>query len=235
MGLNQAQTLLLLGGSFDPVHNGHLTAIQYLLNHLSNYLAIDCLHLIPSGQIAHKHPPIASAADRIAMLELALLEIKSSCATIIDPYETQISTISYSVNTLRYLRTRYGANASLLWVIGADQWSALNHWHQWQDLFELTHIIVLNRPGYLLAPNSWDDALRQEYFARGITDFAMFRQKPSGYIGFYKELALDISSTQIRQLLQTKQNQAALLEVIPQSVLRYIEKQNLYSLKPYGP
>ena len=63
----------------------------------------------------------------------------------------------------------------------------------------------------------------------------MFRQKPSGYIGFYKELALDISSTQIRQLLQTKQNQAALLEVIPQSVLRYIEKQNLYSLKPYGP
>lgn len=136
----------ILGGSFDPVHNAHLSIARTALESLS----LDRVVWIPSGTPPHRAAPLASAAQRIAMLELA-----TACEPrfSIDAREIAKSTPGYTVETLEELRADLGAAADLVLLIGADQYARLDTWHRWQDLYTLARIAVFARPGLALAPS----------------------------------------------------------------------------------
>lgn len=130
----------ILGGSFDPVHNAHLAIARTALA----ALPLDRVLWIPSGTPPHRSAPLAGAAQRIAMLELA---IATEPRFSIDAREIEKSTPGYTVETLEELRADLGAQAELVLLIGADQYARLDTWHRWRDLYALARIAVFARPG----------------------------------------------------------------------------------------
>ncbi len=136
----------ILGGSFDPVHNAHLAVARAALERLS----LEHIVWIPGGTPPHRAAPLASAAQRIAMLGLATAgEPRYS----IDTRETAKAAPGYTVETLEALRAELGPRADLVLLIGADQYARLETWHRWQDLYALARIAVFARPGLDLTPS----------------------------------------------------------------------------------
>ena len=135
----------ILGGSFDPVHNAHLALARAALDHL----ALLSILWIPSGSPPHRAAAHASAAQRCAMLELAL---GAEPRYALDRREILKATPGYTVETLEELRAELGPGADLVLLIGADQYARLETWHRWRDLYALTRIAVFARPGLELAP-----------------------------------------------------------------------------------
>ena len=130
------------GGSFDPVHFGHLrTALE-----VRQQLGLEQLRFIPAGNPPHKEGPRVSATDRVNMLELA---IGGSPSVVIDERETQRLKPSYTIDTLLELQQEL-PQASLTLIIGTDQFSVFDTWHRWQDLLQVAHVAVMERPGELL-------------------------------------------------------------------------------------
>ncbi len=127
------------GGSFDPVHNGHLAVAR---------AARDALHaevaLLPAGDPPHKDDPQVDAEQRAQLLELA---IAGEPGLRVDRRELQRAGPSYTVDTLAGLRAELGADAPIAWLVGADSLLQLHTWHRWQALFELAHIVAVQRPG----------------------------------------------------------------------------------------
>ncbi len=128
------------GGTFDPVHNGHLQAAEEVRERA------DCLEvrLIPCHIPPHRMTPAAPAAARLAMLELALA---GSPRLRVDARELQREGPSYTVDTLVSLREELGEGVALGWVLGADAVAGLDSWRDWQRLPELAHLLLLDRPG----------------------------------------------------------------------------------------
>jgi len=135
----------LLGGTFDPPHRGHLA----LAAHFSSQLQLDQLIFIPSGQSWQKHT-VRSSEHRLAMTTLLaadLAEISPSQTNItVSDIEVTRDGPSYTIDTLRALRTHFGNEASLCWLMGIDQLHQLHTWHQWQRLSDYTHLCVATRP-----------------------------------------------------------------------------------------
>ena len=142
--------ILLLGGSFDPVHAGHLGLAHYFCT----LLHPDELRLIPAGRPWQKPGLKTAAVHRVAMLELAFRDWVVPVK--IDQQEIQREGPSYAVDTLLALRNELGEDTSLAWVIGADQLANLHTWHQWQRLFSLAHLCIAARPGFLLDKSAID-------------------------------------------------------------------------------
>lgn len=139
--LNDNKVQAWFGGSFDPVHNGHLLAAQELLEQLH----LDTLIFTPCYLSPLKQKTACSSQDRVNMLRLAL----ENCAQFsLDLRELEREGNSYTVETLAQLRAEQGDAACLLWVIGWDSFIELPSWHQWQAMFELCNIVVVNRPGF---------------------------------------------------------------------------------------
>ena len=135
----------LLGGSFDPVHHGHV-ALAALF---ATLIQPDELRLIPAGNPWQKRALTASAEHRIAMLELAFNDAQLSIT--LDRQEVERSTPTYTIDTLRNVRAERGADASIVFLIGADQLQHHDTWRDWRALFDLAHIGVAARPGFSLA------------------------------------------------------------------------------------
>src|SRR5438046_5526680 len=168
-----ATPLGLLGGTFDPVHYGHLR----LADDVRAALALPEVRLIPAGDPPHRSAPHASASDRLAMLELARAEFPSLA---VDPREIHRGGKSYTILTLKALRAD-DLRRPLLWIIGADSFIGLPQWHRWQELFNLDHLIVAERPGLLL-DQALPVALVPEWKARLISDPAPLRERPFGSV-----------------------------------------------------
>jgi nicotinate-nucleotide adenylyltransferase len=188
----------ILGGTFDPVHYAHLRIAQ---------LALDVLRLvqvlwIPTGAPGYRNAPVASASDRIAMLELA---IRGERRYVIDRRELLPGASGYTVDTLRALRAERGAQAELVLLMGGDQFEKLETWHRWRELFALARIAVIARPGW--APHA-SDAVRA-----------------AGRVERIDMPALDISSTEIRQRIARGEDVSRL---VPPEVQRYISSHRLY-------
>ncbi len=137
----------ILGGSFDPVHNAHLAIARTALEGLG----LAKLLWIPSGTPPHREAPVASAADRAAMVRLA---IAGEPRYELDERELRKATPGYTVETLEDLRAELGREADLVLLIGADQHARLSTWHRWKDLFSLARIAVFARPGEALGDTS---------------------------------------------------------------------------------
>lgn len=134
--------LILYGGTFDPVHDGHLAVARAARD------ALDAgVHLLPAADPPHRAPPGADAGQRAAMLELA---IAGEPRLRVDRRELARGGPSYSVDTLTQVRAEGGQALPIVWLLGADAFRGLPSWHRWEALFELAHFAVATRPGFPL-------------------------------------------------------------------------------------
>jgi nicotinate-nucleotide adenylyltransferase len=210
----------LLGGSFDPVHNGHV-ALGALF---ANLLQPDQLRIIPAGNPWQKGALGAQAEDRVRMLELAFAHEK--LAVTIDRQEIERSSATYTIDTLRQVRAELGPDASIVFLMGADQLQHLDTWRDWRALFDLAHIGVAARPGYSLAEAALPEAVANELHQRQ-GSLAQLRNTPSGHAYLAQTLAVDVSSTQVRAALQRGEQANSLISPV---VLDYIQQHNLYKI-----
>lgn len=201
----------VLGGTFDPVHYGHLrTALE-----VAEHFGITDMRLIPGKVPPHRPQPSASPADRLAMLQAA---IANEPALRADAREFGRDGHSYTVDTLESLRTGMAAGEPLLFTLGFDAFEHFQSWHRWEAILQLAHLVVVHRPGHELPAAAW----HQQYLS---ADPECVRNTPAGHIYSLAVTALDISATDLRHRLQQGKNPRYLL---PDAVLDYIETKQLY-------
>lgn len=210
--------MLLLGGSFDPVHAGHIGLARYF----STLLHPDELRLIPAGQPWQKPQLRTPAEHRIAMLTLAFADWP--LPVVIDDQEIRRTGPSYTVDTLQSLRASLGEQTSLVLVIGADQLANLPTWHRWTELFGLAHLAIAARPGFVLDTAGLPAALAAHLMRRR-GSAAQLRESAAGLCFIAYQLALAVSSTAIRAQLQANGQAPGLL---PDRVLDYVRQHHLY-------
>jgi nicotinate-nucleotide adenylyltransferase len=206
----------LLGGSYDPVHCGHVALGTYF----AQLLKADQLRVIPTGAPWQKDQLQATGEQRAAMLRLAFAA--QDVPFVLDLQEIERAAPTYTIDTLRQLRSQFGEQTSLVFVIGADQLQRLSSWRHWQQLFDYAHICVAARPGFDMTEVAPEVAAQ---FARRQGTLEQLRNTPHGLIYLAKDFAADISATQIRTALQRGETANAL---IPEVVLDYIKQHHLY-------
>jgi nicotinate-nucleotide adenylyltransferase len=217
-GARATVPLLLLGGTFDPVHYGHLR----LAADLARALAPVEVRLVPARDPPHRGAPAASAAQRLAMLRIALARFPG---LEVDTRELGREGKSYTVLTLDALR-REMPHRPIALVLGADAFLGLPQWHRWREVLDLAHVIVVERPGVELAIDDLPPQLRDEWHRRVCRD-AAWRQRPAGAIVPEQVSPQAISSTAIRAAL-ARDDPAAVRRLLPPDVLAYIEANRLY-------
>ena len=133
--------LAILGGTFDPVHNAHLAMARCALDALGAQRVV----FLPTGAPHYRKPPVASAQDRVAMLQLA---IAGEPRFAIDTRELVPGASGYTVDTMIAMRAELDAQTPMVLLLGADQYAKLETWHRWRDLLKLCRLAVFARPGW---------------------------------------------------------------------------------------
>ena len=205
----------LFGGTFDPIHLGHLHAADTALD----VLGLDNLRLVLSARPSHRRAPIASAEDRWSMLQLAVADASQLIA---DDTELKRAQPSYTVVTLEQLRSRIGERESLAWLIGWDAYRDLPTWYRWRELLALTHLVVVRRPGQGEPLVGDIDAFTK---AHQTADLEVLRGEPAGHVYFMTSSMLEISASDIRVTLAAGGDVGDLL---PPAVWAYIRQRQLY-------
>ena len=205
----------ILGGTFNPVHYGHLRSALELVERLQ----LHQLRLMPCAVPPHREAPSCSAAHRAAMVKLAVAgEPRLAC----DARELQRSGKSYTIDSLQELREELGAGQSLCLVMGCDAVLGITRWHRWQELLDWAHIVVIARPGWNL-PGS--GVVADWLGNHRLESSQALQQRSAGGIIIEELRPLAISSTEIRGLMQEGQSARYLL---PEPVLDYIQMHSLY-------
>lgn len=205
----------ILGGTFDPIHNGHLRlAVEAV-----EQCGMSEVHFIPCGTPPHRRAPRASAVDRLHMVQLA---VHNNPAFLADQRETYRTDACYTVDTLTELRRELGALQPLCLLLGSDAFTQLHTWHEWQQLFGLAHIVVMQRPGQPLgnAMSKADPDLLREYTARLAPSPRALHESPAGQIVVLNIPALEISSTDVRQRSVEEKN---IHYLVPDAVAHFIQ------------
>ncbi|MEC4749691.1 nicotinate-nucleotide adenylyltransferase [Methylomicrobium sp. Wu6] len=201
----------IFGGTFDPVHYGHLRAII----EVREIFKLDEVRLLPNKTPPHRSEPSAMPKMRLDMLRLATENLPG---LVIDTRELDRDGPSYMVDTLRSL-CRDFPRRPLLLFIGVDAFNGLTSWHRWTELFDHAHIVVMTRPGYSIQ-------LQSEFFrARQVFDAAELTRHKAGKLLFRPITELDISASAIRKMIAEKRDPRFLL---PDAVLDYIHSHHLY-------
>jgi nicotinate-nucleotide adenylyltransferase len=184
-----SRPLAIFGGTFDPIHLGHLSVAW----EASELLDAD-VRLMPASVPPHRPSPLANAQQRVAMLKAAL---QKQPRLTLDARELERSGPSYTIDTLVELRTEEG-DRPLVLLLGVDAFAGLPSWHRWRELFDVAHIGVLSRPGVEI---TMPDALLAEAAPRRTKDAAVLRAMPAGKLIELSVTPLEISATRIRELL----------------------------------
>ena len=214
----------ILGGTFDPVHYGHLE----LAREVQAALRFSALRLVPAGDPPHRAAPVASAEHRLAMLELALADYPM---LEIDAREIRRAGPSYTVTTLEALRAD-APTRPLALVVGADAFLGFPTWHRWEALFELAHVVVAARPGIALE-GTLAPALATHWTRRLRFDARVLAAAPAGAIFVQPTTPRAISASAIRRdLARGPEGIAAVRGLLPASVLAYIDRNQLYRSRP---
>jgi len=209
--------LALFGGTFDPVHYGHLRCAD----EARQKLGLDRMFLLPSGCPPHRDAPRASVKQRLEMLRLALSEFPQ---LEIDDRETRRSGPSYMVETLKELRAAF-THKPLLLLLGQDAANQLHSWYHWQDLFELSHIVIMTRPG---ARAEYRQDLGKQIKDRLLGDMEEMFLLPAGGVFKLEVTSIDISATTIQSIIRLGRSPQSML---PAPVLAYINENQFYSLR----
>ena len=211
----------LLGGTFDPVHFGHLR----LAEEAREALGLSDIALIPAGHPPHRSTPLSSAEHRLALVRHA---VSGNPALSVDDGEVLAGGKSYTVVTLERLRAKHGPRPLVL-ILGADAFNGLHRWHRWTELFELAHIAVANRPGTAPHGRRWPEVLDETLAAacegRIQRDPRGLRDSAAGKVVPFDMTPLAISASLIRDLIRSGHSARYLL---PDSVLDYIGSKGLY-------
>jgi len=205
----------ILGGTFDPIHYGHLrTALD-----VQEYLSLEQVRFIPCGEPAHRNKPIAEPLQRLAMVRAAITGQKDFVA---DDREIRRDGPSYMVDTLASLQQDFSSKSFCL-ILGTDAFNSLDQWHQWERILDIANIVVMQRPA-MQGQNEINKRLfsqLQDHFVEAKD----LKTKQNAGISFVPVTQLDISATKIRQ--QWKQNKDIRF-FLPDSVLTLIQQQNIY-------
>lgn len=212
---------LFYGGTFDPVHNGHLAIARAARDELDTVIA-----LTPAADPPHRAPPGANAAQRARMLELA---IDGEPGLLVDRRELRRALRhperrSYTVDTLRELREALGPRTPIAWLVGADSLVGLPTWHEWRVLFDLAHFVVAERPGSPLDGELPPD-LAAATAGRWTREAGDLRASPAGRIHRLHQPLQPESASDVRRRIAGGQPWEAL---VPPAVAAYIADERLY-------
>ncbi len=205
----------MFGGTFDPVHIGHLrTCVE-----LRDYLNVQQMHIVPCARPPHREQPAVSAEHRLAMLRLA---IDAEPGLLADDRELRRQGLSYTVETLQGLRSEIGQDAPLYLCVGMDSLVNLDSWYRWRDIVELAHLVVVARPGWHLPTSgSVADWLQGKL----VSDATSLGATPCGRVLIRAMTLLPVSSSMLRASLIQRRSVRYL---VPDQVLNYIHQHQLY-------
>ncbi len=210
----------ILGGTFDPIHYGHLRLAQ----EAADRLRLSEVRFIPAGSPPHRTAPGADAGHRLAMVRRAIADNERFT---VDDREVRRVGPGYTVDTLTELRGELGTSRPLALLMGADAFLDLATWRRWEELFSLAHIVVAYRPGFPV--DTWHTRmpvpLAREYGTRLAQQPLAVHLAPAGGVFVLPIAELDIAATGIRNAVSKGMSPRYLL---PDSVLDYIEAEQLY-------
>src|SRR5690349_10749145 len=205
----------IFGGTFDPVHNGHLrTSFE-----LREALHLAEVRFLPAGNPPHREQTQATAEMRLALVKAAVAD---EPGFTVDDRETRRSGLSYSVDTLAELRAEY-PQRSLCLLLGMDAFLGLPNWHRWRELFHLAHVVVAHRPGWK-APTQ--GPLGELMVDRGTGAVNELHRSPAGRIYVHAVTQLEISSTELRQIIDAGRDPRFL---VPDPVREIIRESGCYA------
>ena len=208
----------MLGGSFDPIHNGHLQLARDALKHLP----LAEVRFLPAAQPWQKGV-ITAAEHRAHMVQLA---IAGDSRFALDMREIERGGITYTIDTLRAVRSQL-PRSPLVLIMGSDQFGRLNTWHDWEQVVELAHIAVAGRAG--AQPQSSETM--QTMLAMKRNDAASLTSELGGNIVEFEMTPVNVSATEVRRLLRqpdSTERAQRLSAMVPDAVLDYIDSHQLY-------
>ena len=205
----------IFGGTFDPIHFGHLRAAQ----ELADAARLETVHLVPCARPPHRQAPVASADLRAQMVEVA---IRDNPRFVLDHRELLRDGPSYSVDTLESFRSEFGERPLCL-LLGMDAFLSFFDWYRYESILNAAHLVVAHRPGWEPPTGGEIGSLLSE---RLRDDPADLRQVPAGLVFVRPVSQLDISSSGIRHLIL---NQGDPRYLLPDAVLSIMRKANCYA------
>ena len=212
------QTIGLLGGTFNPIHFGHLRMAQELAESLN----LDEVRFIPSANPPHKPAPLVSAEQRATMVRLAIAD---NPLFKFDERELNRKGASFTIDTLVSLRDELGEKTSLVLIMGSDAFIKFDTWHRWQEIIKLCHIALVQRPDKkpTEALSKTLALFLEQHYTEQVDDL---HTAAVGSVTMQAITPLEISSTAIRRTLQ---HQGSARYLVPQNVLDFIASNHLYS------
>lgn len=210
----------ILGGTFDPIHYGHLRLAEEMLE----LAGLRQIRFIPTGTPPHRAAPQVTAPQRSAMVRLAIAD---QPAFVLDEREVKRERKCYTVDTLRELRAEFGAQQPLCLLMGGDAFLQLHTWHEWEALFGLAHIVVGYRPGYTIDERmAGAPQLLREQYQRRLCAATALGECAHGGIAVLGIPKLEISATVIRARVA---EQRSIRYLLPEAVAQYIHQHKLYA------
>jgi nicotinate-nucleotide adenylyltransferase len=210
------QRIGILGGTFNPIHYGHLRIAQ----ETAEAFALSQIKFLPAAKPPLKTEPKVTAKQRVEMVQLA---ITTNPLFSLDTRELERNGPSYTIDTLESLRAEHPRDALCL-IIGTDAFTHFDQWYRWQHILDYCHLIVVSRPP--VADLDLSETLRKLLQMHQTHDATQLSQHTHGLIAMHAVTALDISSSQIRSLVHAHQNPAYLC---PDVVISYIQAHQLYT------
>ncbi|MCM3869850.1 MAG: nicotinate-nucleotide adenylyltransferase [Pyrinomonadaceae bacterium] len=221
--MNGRKRIGIYGGTFDPVHLGHLEVAK----RVSELFEIDELLFVPAQVAPHKLTrPVTPAIHRYAMLVLATQE---ESRLRVSTFELEASDRRYTVDTLAHFKLDAGESADLFFVMGADSWAEITTWREWERLLALVNHIVVTRPGYEINLDLVNASVGDRIVdLRGSKQISrVVRQAAGKKIFITDAVMMEFSATKIRRALRADDG-SELIRLVPPSVADYIRKYELY-------
>jgi nicotinate-nucleotide adenylyltransferase len=206
------------GGTFDPIHFGHLRPALEVQQDLS----LENVHFIPCGDPPHRNKPVADAQQRLAMVRAA---IGDQPGFVVDERELHRSGPSYMVDTLLSLSEAF-PDRTLCLMVGMDAFVDFDKWHQWQRIVELAHLVVTHRPGWDRDELNDNTTLASYVADCAVTEMQPLREQRAGLVYFIAVTQLDISSTKIRDAVRRRED---IRYLVPDAVRAFIRQQHIYA------
>ena len=210
----------IFGGTFDPIHYGHLRIAEEIVK----IVGLQKMYFVPAGMPRLRHSPVASPQHRVEIVRLA---IQKNPDFVLDGREIYRDGVSYSIDTVREFKQEFGEEVRLCLVLGADAFIKLPEWNNWKELFNLCHFIVSTRPGYTLTliKELLSKELREECSQRWVSNTESLKKDTSGLIFIASTTMLDISATSIRAHIAVGRS---VRHLVPSVTVNYISENKLY-------
>lgn len=219
MGTNKQQRAGLFGGTFDPIHFGHLRAAE----EIKQILNLDKVYFIPTSVSPHKQDNnVTASADRLEMLKLS---IEGNKYFDISEFELESETPSYTINTLEHFN-QMEPDLEMYFIVGNEQFNYIESWKEYKRLFDLSNFAVITRPGFSdLSSTKVPLALKEDFrYSNSIENVISFTNKTKEIV-FIEIKGIEISSTDIRAFVKSKKS---IKYLVPDKVQDFILSEKLY-------